>query len=53
MSAPIFDDPEFLDNFIEACGAEAVEYDAKTTCCGGSVSVMKPEKTLHLIKKIL
>ena len=25
----------------------------KTACCGGSVSVMKPEKTLHLIKKIL
>jgi len=48
-----FDDPEFLDNFIEACGAEAVEYDVKTACCGGSVSVMKPEKTLHLIKKIL
>ncbi|MDH3229287.1 MAG: heterodisulfide reductase-related iron-sulfur binding cluster, partial [Alphaproteobacteria bacterium] len=22
-----FDDPEFLDDFIEACGAEAVEYD--------------------------
>ena len=48
-----FDDPEFLDNFIEACGAEAVEYNVKTTCCGGSVAVMKPEKTLHLIKKIL
>ncbi len=48
-----FDDPEFLDDFIEACGAEAVEYDVKTACCGGSVSVMKPEKTLHLIKKIL
>ncbi len=48
-----FDDPEFLDNFIAACGAEAVEYDVKTACCGGSVAVMKPEKTLHLIKKIL
>lgn len=48
-----FDDPEFLDDFISACGAEAVEYDVKTSCCGGSVSVMKPEKTLHLIKKIL
>ncbi len=48
-----YDDPEFLDNFIEACGAEAVEYDVKTSCCGGSVSVMSPDKTLHLIKKIL
>jgi heterodisulfide reductase subunit B len=48
-----YDDPEFLDNFIEACGAEAVEYDVKTACCGGSVSVMSPDKTLHLIKKIV
>ena len=48
-----YDDPEFLDNFIEACGAEAVDYDVKTACCGGSVSVMSPDKTLHLIKKIV
>ena len=48
-----FDNPEFLDDCIEACGAEAVEYDVMTSCCGGSVSVMRPEKTLHPIKKIL
>jgi heterodisulfide reductase subunit B len=48
-----FDDPEFLDQFTEACGAEAVDYDVKTSCCGGSVSVMSPDKTLHLIKEIL
>jgi heterodisulfide reductase subunit B len=48
-----YDDPEFLDNFTEACGAEAVPFDVKTSCCGGSVSVMSPDKTLHLIKKIL
>ncbi len=48
-----YDDPEFLDNFVEACGAEAVDYDVKTSCCGGSVAVMSPDKTLHLIKKIV
>jgi heterodisulfide reductase subunit B len=48
-----YDDPEFLDNFTKAVGAEAVDYDVKTACCGGSVSVMSPDKTLHLIKKIL
>ncbi len=48
-----FDDPEFLDQFAEACGAEAVEFDFKTSCCGGSVAVISPEKTLHLIKDIL
>ncbi len=48
-----YDDPEFLDDFVSACGAEAVEFDVKTACCGGSVSVMSPDKTLHLIRKIL
>ncbi|MCP5374239.1 MAG: CoB--CoM heterodisulfide reductase iron-sulfur subunit B family protein, partial [Hyphomicrobiales bacterium] len=48
-----YDDPEFLDNFISAVGAEAVDFDSKTSCCGGSVSVMSPDKTLHLMKKIL
>lgn len=48
-----FDDPQFLDQFTEACGAEAVDFNVKTSCCGGSVSVISPEKTLHLIKEIL
>ncbi len=39
-----YDDPEFLDQFTEACGAEAVDYQVKTSCCGGSVSVISPEK---------
>ena len=30
-----------------------VGYDPKTSSCGGSVSVISPDKTLHLIKKIL
>ncbi len=48
-----YDDPEFLDDFVEACGAQAVDFNPKTSCCGGSVSVMSPDKTLHLIEKIL
>ena len=48
-----YDDPDFLDDFIDACGAEAVDFDLKTSCCGGSVSIMSPDKTLHLIKRIL
>ncbi len=48
-----YDDPEFLDNFIAATGADAVEFDAKTSCCGGAVSLMSPEKTLGIIKDIL
>ncbi len=48
-----YDDPEFLDDFTEACGATATAFEPKTNCCGGSVAVMKPEKTLHLMKTIL
>lgn len=48
-----YDDPSFLDDFITACGADAVPFKGKTKCCGGSVSVMSPEKTLHLMKDIL
>ena len=48
-----YEDPDFLDDFAEACGAEAVPFEVKTACCGGSVAVMSPDRTLHLIKRIL
>jgi len=48
-----YDDPTFLDDFTRACGAEAVPFAHKTSCCGGSVAVMSPERTLHLMKNIL
>ncbi len=48
-----YDDPEFLDNFTKAVGAEAVDFNLKTSCCGGAISLISPQKTLHLIKKIL
>ena len=49
-----YDQPKFLDEFTEACGAEPVPYDkARTACCGGSESIYSPEKTLHLMRGIL
>ena len=48
-----YDQPEFLDAFIEACGAEAVPFENKTSCCGGSIAVISPDKSLGLMKKIL
>ena len=48
-----YDDPEFLDNFTRAVGAEAVDFNLKTSCCGGAISLISPQKTLHLIKQIL
>ena len=48
-----YDDPSFLDDFSAACGATPVPFQHKTVCCGGSVAVMSPDRTLHLIKNIL
>ena len=48
-----YDDPSFLDDFTRAVGAEAVPFGMKTSCCGGSVAVMSPDRTLHLIRDIL
>jgi heterodisulfide reductase subunit B len=47
-----YDQPEFLEDGVKACGAEVVDYDPKTSCCSSSVSVYSPDKTLHLIKKM-
>lgn len=48
-----YDQPQFLDGFIAACGAEPVPFAAKTACCGGSISVYSPDKTLPLMRTIL
>jgi heterodisulfide reductase subunit B len=47
------DEPRFLDEFTRACGAQALPFSNKTSCCGASVAVMSPERTLPLIKNIL
>ena len=48
-----YDDPTFFDDFIEACGAEALPFDNKTACCGGNIALMTPDKCLHLMRDIL
>lgn len=48
-----FEQPRFLDDFIEATGAEALDFKNRVSCCGGAVSAMSPEKTLKLIEAIL
>ncbi|HYA66287.1 MAG TPA: CoB--CoM heterodisulfide reductase iron-sulfur subunit B family protein [Burkholderiaceae bacterium] len=47
------DEPTFLDDFSRACGAVALPFSNKTSCCGASVAVMSPERTLPLIQTIL
>lgn len=48
-----YDDPAFLDDFTRDVGAEAIPFESRTACCGGSVAVMSPDRTLHLMKGIL
>jgi len=49
-----FENPKYLDKFIETMGAEPVEnYDKKVSCCGGALAFSEPEKAQALIKDII
>lgn len=49
-----FENPMYLDNMIQAMGAEAVSnYDQKVTCCGGALAFSEPEKSQKQIKDII
>lgn len=51
-----FDDceePQVMDDVVEAIGAEPVEWAFKTECCGAGFSLSKKEVVLNLTEKIL
>ena len=49
-----YEEPKFLDAFIAASGASPIaDFKFKTSCCGGAVSAVSPDKTLHLMADIL
>ncbi|MCB1735299.1 MAG: CoB--CoM heterodisulfide reductase iron-sulfur subunit B family protein [Gammaproteobacteria bacterium] len=49
-----FENPKYLDKFIETMGAEPVEkYDKKVQCCGGALAFSEPEKSQAMIKDII
>jgi heterodisulfide reductase subunit B2 len=51
-----FDSPEYpmsMDRIMAALGAEAVDFDYKTECCGASFSISNTEVVLSLSGKIL
>jgi heterodisulfide reductase subunit B len=51
-----FDSPEYpmsMDRIMEALGAEAVDFDYKTECCGASFSISNTDVVLSLSGKIL
>lgn len=49
-----FENPKYLDKFVETMGAEPVaEYDKKVSCCGGGLAFSEPEKSQALVKDII
>jgi heterodisulfide reductase subunit B len=51
-----FDDPEnpsSLDRLIEATGAQAVEYENKSLCCGAGILAMDEEISFSMVNKKL
>jgi len=49
-----FENPVYLDNMIEAVGAEPIRnYDKKVSCCGGALIFSEPEKSYELIQSII
>lgn len=50
------DHPEYpmsMDHIIEALGAESLDWNYKTACCGGSLSLSELEMVLGMIGKIV
>ena len=48
-----FENPTEMEAVLEELGAEALDWNMKTFCCGASFALTKTEMALELIKKIL
>ena len=48
-----FENPMYLDKFIETAGAEPLKYDQKVTCCGGALAFSEPDKSQKQIRDIV
>lgn len=51
-----FDDdenPQIMDRFVETLGAEAVDWDFKTACCGASLTLTRPDMVYRMSHRLL
>lgn len=49
-----FENPKYLDKFVETMGAQPIDhYEKKVSCCGGGLAFSEPEKSQALIKDII
>lgn len=47
------DNPQLMDNITRSLGAETIDWDFKTSCCGASLPLAHPEVVVNLSHKIL
>jgi len=49
-----FENPKYLDKFVETLGGESIpNYEKKVSCCGGALAFSEPEKSQALVKGII
>jgi heterodisulfide reductase subunit B len=48
-----FENPTQMESLVEALGAETVDWNMKTFCCGAAFALTKTDVVLELTKKIL
>lgn len=47
------EDPQSMDEIVKALGAEAVDWDYKTECCGAALATSRPEIGSKMIYEVL
>jgi len=47
-----YEDPQNMDELMNAVGAESVNWSYKTDCCGGSLVLSRPDVVRRLIRKL-
>ncbi len=47
------ENPQSMDKIVKSLGAQPVDWEFKTECCGGGFTVSNPEAVIELSKKIL
>jgi len=47
------EDPVFMDDIVEALGAERVDWSYKTDCCGGSMSIPRADLVIDMVGNLM
>ncbi len=47
------EDPKLFEKLLQAIGAEVVDFNMKTKCCGGPLFLRKPEKAKEMAEEVV